>query len=121
MKIGVDIIEIQRFENMAKDINKLQTLFTNKEIAYFDKYTNKLEHIAGLFAAKEAVVKAFKTGFNAKIVPLDVEILHEVSGAPIVNLKAGAKEYYEQHFVDIDISISHNKTQAMATCIVQEK
>ena len=77
MKIGVDIIEIDRFENIASDINRLKTLFTEKEIKYFDKYKQKLEHVAGNFAAKEAVVKAFKTGFNAKIVPLDVEVVHD--------------------------------------------
>ena len=38
MKIGVDIIEIDRFENIASDINRLKTLFTEKEIKYFDKY-----------------------------------------------------------------------------------
>ncbi len=119
MKIGVDIIEIARFENISKDINKLQTLFTEKEIKYFDKYANKLEHIAGNFAAKEAVVKAFKTGFNAKIVPLDVEISHDKSGAPIVNLKGYIKELFDSTYKEIDISISHNKSQAIATCILQ--
>lgn len=118
MKVGTDIIEIDRFEKMSQDINKLQTIFTDKEIKYFNKFAHKLEHIAGTFAAKEAVVKAFKTGFSASIVPLDVEIIR-TNGVPSVNLKNGAKEFFDSNFKQIDISISHNKTYATAVCIVE--
>ncbi len=121
MEIGVDIIEVQRFENMAKDENKLLTLFTQKEVDYFAKYNNNLEHIAGFFACKEAVAKAFKTGFNAEILPREIEILHYPTGAPFVSFKGGAKAFFEQYYKDIDVSISHNKTQAMAVCILEKK
>lgn len=119
MRVGIDLIEIQRFENIANDEIKLQTLFTKKEIEYFNKYNHKLEHIAGNFCAKEAVVKAFKTGFRADIVPLDIEVVHE-GQVPIINLKAGAKLFFEQNnFKNIDISISHDKTMATAICIIE--
>ena len=119
MRVGIDIIKVDRFERMASDELKLSTLFTPKEIAYFKQFANPLTHIAGTFSAKEAVVKAFKTGFTPQVLPLDVEILHK-DNVPFVNLKGGAKAFFEENkFTNIDISISHTNDIAEAICIIE--
>ena len=119
MRVGIDIIDVNRFERISCDEVKLATLFTAKEIAYFKDFAHPLTHIAGTFSAKEAVVKAFKTGFTPEVLPLDVEILHK-NNVPIVNLKGGAKKFFEeQGFTKIDISISHTNTIAEAICIIE--
>lgn len=119
MEIGIDILKIKRIERLATDDIKLSALFTDKEIAYFNKYSDKATHVAGFFCAKEAIVKAFKTGFNAELTPLSIEITHQESGAPVVALKGFAKEYFDkQGFKELKISISHCKDVATATCII---
>lgn len=119
MRVGIDIIDVNRFERIASDDVKLSTLFTVKEIAYFSDFANPLTHIAGTFSAKEAVAKALKTGFTPEVLPLDIEILHK-NNVPMVNLKGGAKRYFEeQGFTKIDISISHTNTIAEAICIIE--
>ena len=119
MRVGIDIINVNRFERISADEFKLATLFTAKEIAYFKKFANPLTHIAGTFSAKEAVVKAFKTGFSPQVLPLDVEILHK-DNVPYVNLKGGAKAFFEENgFKNIDISISHTNEIAEAICIIE--
>jgi len=119
MRVGIDIVDVNRFERMSSDDVKLSTLFTAKEIAYFRDFANPITHIAGTFSAKEAVVKAFKTGFTPQVLPLDVEILHE-NKVPRVNLKGGAKKFFEeQGFTKIEISISHTNTIAEAICIIE--
>ncbi len=119
MRVGIDIVDVNRFERMSGDDVKLSTLFTAKEIAYFRDFANPITHIAGTFSAKEAVVKAFKTGFTPQVLPLDVEILHE-NKVPRVNLKGGAKKFFEeQGFTKIEISISHTNTIAEAICIIE--
>lgn len=118
--IGIDIIEIERVKSIAENDIRLSSLFTEKEIKYFNKYKNKETHVAGGFCAKEAVSKALKTGFNGKVLPREIEILHKESGAPYVVLKGGAKEVFESlGFTNIDISISHDKEKATAICIVE--
>ena len=55
--VGVDIIEIKRFTPFKKDKNSrfLLNNFTSKERAYCFSYKDPLPHLAGTFAAKEAV------------------------------------------------------------------
>ena len=119
MQVGIDIIEIDRFNKMANDIEKLKHIFTENEINYFFSYNNPLQHIAGNFAGKEAVSKALKTGFSNNVNVLDIEILHE-NKIPKVNLKGGAKIFFENNgFKNIDISISHSNTMATAICIIE--
>ncbi len=119
MQVGVDIIEIKRFEKIAQDEKKMKSIFTENEINYFSLYKNPLEHIAGTFSAKEAVAKAFQTGFNEEITLLNIEILHN-GKIPYVNLKGKAKDYFDKCcYKKISLSISHNKTTATAICIIE--
>ncbi len=119
MRVGIDIVEIERVKNIADNDIRLATLFTPKEIKYFKKYADLATHVAGTFCAKEAISKALKTGFTGKVLPLDIEILHEESGAPYAILKGGAKEVYDTLGVSqIEISISHDKSKATAICIM---
>lgn len=80
--IGVDSIEISRVVKAMEKEHFVHRIFTEKERA-------EMEHAkrrgASDFAGKEAVVKAFGTGF-AGIDACEVEILRRESGAPYVTL-----------------------------------
>ena len=118
MRVGIDLIEAKRFANIAAKESAMSKLFSERERAYFAEYKDPLLSIAGGFAAKEAVSKAFKTGLNAKIKPLDIEIIHH-NKVPSVNLKGEAKRFFEENnFNKIEISIAHSKTDATAICII---
>lgn len=119
MKVGIDIIEISRLEDICNNTNKLKRLFTQKEIAYFDKFSEKLSHIAGFFCVKEAFVKALGTGFCGDVFPLDFEVLHDENGKPYLNfLSQKLKDLTKNK--KMDISISHSKTVSTAICIMSE-
>jgi holo-[acyl-carrier protein] synthase len=118
MRVGIDLIEIDRFANIAKDDAKLATLFTQKERDYCMRLAHANLHLAGTFAVKEAVAKAFKTGFNGKIRPIDIEV-ERIDGVPQVNLYGEAKRFFEaNNFKELEISITHSKTDASAICII---
>jgi phosphopantetheine--protein transferase-like protein len=72
--------------------------------------------MAGLFAAKEAVVKALGIGFSG-FWPCDVEICHDIKGKPYVRLHNKARKY-ENHC--IAVSISHTKTDAVAFALAMK-
>ena len=117
MQVGIDTIEIDRLGEITKDINKLKKMFSENEIEYFNKFTNKLEHIAGFFCAKESFSKALKCGIGDNFNLLDVEVLHEKVGAPYLNIiNSDLKNKLKDK--KIDISISHSNTIAVATCII---
>ena len=92
--IGVDSIEISRVVKAMEKEHFVHRIFTEKERA-------EIEHAkrrgASDFAGKEAVVKAFGTGF-AGIDACEVEILRRESGAPYVTLYGAARKKAEEDF-----------------------
>ena len=115
--IGTDIIEIDR---IRKAVNRkkqafLEKLFTKNEIAYCNKYKDPIPHFAARFAAKEAVVKAFGTGFG-KLSFHDIEIINNEKGKPFVRLSPELSKKYKNH--QIEISISHSDSYAIAYVVI---
>jgi len=117
--IGTDIIEIHRIEKaMLKRDNFIKRIFTDKEQMMFQSRNNKIETIAGNFAAKEAVSKALGTGiiFDWK----DIEVLRDDLGKPIVLLYGKAKEIFnDKECSNLQLSIAHNKSNAIANCLIE--
>ena len=125
MKIscGTDIIEIERIKESIEDMGKpfLDRVFTEKEIAYCEsKKAQKYQHYAARFAAKEATFKAISCPLNDKysITWKDIEVLNDKQGRPAINLY-GVKQ--QEKIENIDISISHCKSYAVAYVVVLQK
>ncbi|MGL6173129.1 MAG: holo-ACP synthase [Cellulosilyticaceae bacterium] len=118
--IGTDIIEISRVKQAIERNEKFkQKLFTEKEQSYFEKVNNRVESIAGNFAAKEAISKALGTGFR-KFGMEDIEILRDGVGKPSVVLLGGAKVLGDQLGIEsIMITISHCKEYAVAFAVAE--
>ena len=118
--IGTDIIEIDRIRTaINRTPSFLKKAFTENEIELFNSRGMRVETIAGNFAAKEAISKALGTGFRGYGLK-DFEILRYELGKPIVNLYKEAKERSGNKTLNINVSISHNKTNAIAFVIVEE-
>lgn len=117
--IGTDIIEIDRIkEAINRNNNFLEKVFTTKEIEMFKKRNMRTEVIAGNFAAKEAVSKALGTGVRGFSL-IDIEVLRDELGKPIVYLSDDIDNIInKQH--SLRISISHNRTAAIAFAILEE-
>lgn len=118
IRTGVDIIEIERIKQSIEETDGkfCERVYTQKEIEYCEsKKTQKYQHYAARFAAKEAVLKAISQFLDSKfdIEWTDIEILNDENGRPYVNL---LKENI--NIEDIDISISHCKTYAVASVVV---
>lgn len=96
----------------------LERVFTPAELAYCTGRKREIEHLAGRFAAKEAVLKVLGTGWRDGIKWTDVEIRNEPSGQPKVNLSGLCQTIArEQGLTTILISISHIETHAIASAI----
>ena len=102
-KIGTDIVKISRIEKDIENERFKAGVFTEKEMAR----AKSAQNYAGLFAAKEAYLKALGTGINCKL--NTVEILHNDSGKPYISGVPNA-----------DVSISHDGEYAVATVILWE-
>lgn len=95
--IGVDSIEISRVVKAMEKEYFVHRIFTEKERA-------EMEHAkrrgASDFAGKEAVVKAFGTGFAA-LMPVKWKFCEEKAGAPYVTLYGAARKKAEEMGITI--------------------
>lgn len=117
--IGIDIIEIDRVKKaIERTRGFMEKLFTEKELEFYSSKVYRAESIAGNFAAKEAVSKAIGTGFRQFSVK-DIEIFRDPLGKPIVSLSEKVYKVIGQRNVEIHLSISHNKTNAIAYAVME--
>src|SRR5215211_7858734 len=114
--IGTDIIEVERVASKIQKENGFRELiFSVQEIKYCEAKTNKYEHYAARFAAKEALGKALGVGWAEGTTISQVEILNDQTGKPYLNfLGETAKKLASLNLGNIHVSLSHIKTYATA-------
>ncbi|MCM8758126.1 MAG: holo-ACP synthase [Candidatus Omnitrophica bacterium] len=113
--VGVDITEVRRVKNAIEKWGSsfLERIFTKKELEFAYRHQSFYQHLAGRFAAKEAIFKALG---DKEINWKDVEILSNSIGKPYCKLLNKKKDNLEIH-----LSISHIKNYAVAQAVITEK
>lgn len=118
---GIDLVETSRVERMIADHGDrfLRRVFTEGERRYAANNPSRMvEHLAGRFAAKEAILKVLGTGWSGGIAWTDAEVVREPSGKPNVVLHGRCAEVAaELRITHWWLSISHVRTHAMASAI----
>lgn len=119
IRIGVDLVGVDRVARLVTDHEgALDELFTEREQAHWRKKRQRYQHLAGRFAAKEAVLKAFGTGLRQRMRWTDVEIISGTGGRPEVRLHGEVAEQARRRGLqDLDLSISHAEGLAMAQAL----
>jgi len=119
--LGIDLIEVERVAvKISKEAGFRELVFSTKEIAYCEKKTNKFEHYAARFAAKEAFFKAIGTGWRKDTAFNEIEITNNTDGKPeIFFLGKTAATIAEMTLGKIFVSLSHVKTMAIAMVIIE--
>ena len=118
---GIDIVETARIRHLFEEHGERFTdrVFTPIEQAYANRSSKRrFEHLAGRFAAKEAVLKVLGTGWRGGIAWTDIEIRNEASGQPVVHLTGECARIAEKlGIARWLVSISHIETHATASAI----
>lgn len=120
--IGVDIVEVGRVKDILSRYRDrfLRRVFTDEEAGYAKKSVREAERLAGRFAVKEAVMKAFGTGKSQGILWRDVETVRGTMGKPEVKLYGNAYKYMKKlNGKRLHVSISHDGGKAMAFVIIE--
>jgi holo-[acyl-carrier protein] synthase len=121
---GVDLVEVERIASLLDEHGQrfLDRCFTAAEQAYAQDNRRRAEHLAGRFAAKEAVLKALGTGLSDGIAWTDVEVVRLDSGKPTIRLHARALEIASELGIERwHLSISHTAGHAMASVVAEGK
>lgn len=103
--IGCDIVEIARLNETL-----IHKILSAPEIELYQSFSSekrKQEFLAGRFALKEAIIKAFG------IVPMpEMIILNDESGKPVLT-----GERFEN--VKIHLTLAHEKAYAVGFCVIE--
>lgn len=110
--MGIDLIGITKVEKILQRHGEkfLEKVFTDDEIKYIEEKQFIPQTVAGIYAAKEAMLKELGTGIGEYSLK-DVEVFHDEKGRPYG--KAGEKLF--------DISISHEGDYGVAVAVLMEK
>ena len=118
---GIDIVETARLRRSIEEHGDhfLDRVYTPPEQRYCAKNPKRYyEHLAGRFAAKEAVLKVLGTGWRGGIAWTDIEILPEPSGQPKMTLTGECQRIAKELGISRwHVSISHIETHATASAI----
>jgi holo-[acyl-carrier protein] synthase len=117
---GIDLCDCKRIAELLERHGPRfrERLLTSAERDRADQFRDPTQHIAGRFAAKEAVLKVLGTGWRGGIAWTDVEIINQASGQPVVHLHNQCKEIADRLGIKtILISITHTPDTASASAI----
>jgi holo-[acyl-carrier protein] synthase len=115
MRVGVDLIEIERIRRALDRPGFRERCFTEVERAYCDSKPNPAQHYAGRFAGKEAVGKALGCGVHCRWREI------EIRGRPKPGVFLSGRTAAWAEKVEagqIELSMTHSRELAAAICAV---
>jgi holo-[acyl-carrier protein] synthase len=117
---GIDLVDFPRIEQMVKRHGQrfLDRVFTPTEQAYAESNKDRMQKLAGRFAAKEAVLKLMGTGWRGKIAWTDIEVVNNAVGQPEVGLSGEVEKIAAKLGIKhISVSITHTANFAIASAV----
>ena len=126
MKIGVDIVDVVRMEKFIQNERFLNKYFTDYEIKYVhkkDRSSRSTQALAGIYAAKEAFLKALGIGIGGGIDLNEIEVNHTKLGKPIIRVITPKAQIVltKLEVTNIDVSISHTDEVCIANCLIEDR
>jgi holo-[acyl-carrier protein] synthase len=115
--MGIDLAEVERyqFDEVAR-ARFARKVYTEEEMAYAMRKRHWAERLAGFYAAKEAVRKAFGHAIPWRT----IGVTHERSGKPAIQLSGAAATLIEERGVKaIHLTITHTASMAAAVVVLE--
>jgi len=124
--IGMDLLQIERIRrSLARPSAErfMERLLTAAEREQAARRQGRLaEFVAGRFAAKEAVSKAFGCGIGTSLSFQDIEVLSGDNGKPVCIVSEQALKRLELPAgVVVHLSITHTSEQAAAYAVAEHR
>lgn len=117
---GIDLVDFPRIAEMVERHGErfMNRIFTPAEQQYAKSTRNRMEKLAGRFAAKEAILKLLGTGWRGKIAWTDIEVVNNAMGQPEVTLTGEVLKIAEKLGIShVSISITHTANFAIASAV----
>lgn len=127
--IGIDLVEIERFRNFPPSNHPrfYKRIFSEEEQAYCNQFNDPFPHYAGIFAAKEAVLKGLSYFTSLTISFLsNIVIMHDKNNRPLVTINYTNNIILNKIFhakltensPQLDLSVTHTQEIACAWVMI---
>ena len=113
IKVGTDLVSIAR---IREALERFGERFLDRYLHTEESSGKSPETLAGYWAAKEAVAKAFGCGIGAELSFHDIRLHYDSKGAPFFTLSEKASRRFPMS--DASLSISHDAGFALAVVVV---
>ena len=116
--IGVDVVDIARFERALRRTPVLQNRLFAQSEQVKDGAPMPLRSLAGRFSAKEALIKAL--GDSTGVTWHDMRVVNDALGNPSFELHDSTRRIAEGRGIDaIHLSMSHDAGIAIAYVVAE--
>jgi len=115
--IGTDIVRVSRIQKSLDRYGErfARRILAGQELDDFQRTLHPARFLARRFAAKEALVKAYGTGFTQGMTFQDIAVSHDAAGKPLLLLSGRALELQREMGIGEQfISISDEQEYAVA-------
>ncbi|MGL4854321.1 MAG: holo-ACP synthase [Lentisphaeria bacterium] len=119
--VGTDIVKIKRIKQAIERFGDLfiARILNAQEVEIAEQKNFSESHIAGRWAAKEAVAKALGMGIGKACKFHDITIIPNSFGKPCVTLSGAAGNFAQESSIKIiELSISHESDYAVAFVVL---
>jgi len=123
VSIGIDLVQIDRLQSITErwEDRFLTKVYTQAERNSCFKRTTPYLALAGRFALKEAMFKALGTGWSEGVSWLEIEVITDAHGKPMINASGKVKELLiKKEVTAIHATTSHDGNYAIGQVILEK-
>ena len=121
IQCGIEIVEVDRIKRVVERSGKpfLDLVFTPAEVKYSKACGVRQYHAyAGLFAAKEAILKAFAIGLGRGMKLNEIQVISSLRHK--VEFFGETSRYVQEYKLkNVVLDISHSRFHAVATALIE--
>ena len=120
--IGTDLVDLDRFKAIKSKTAFAKKILGPQELAKYKQMSldQGIYYLGKQFAAKEAIAKAFGSGFTSPIFPQAIQILRNSIGKPEIVFSEEVKSYSEGlGITGSHVSLSDERNYLIAFAVLE--
>ena len=120
--IGTDLVDLDRIKAIKSKASFAKKILGPQELATYKQMSSDQEiyYLGKQFAAKEAIAKAFGSGFTSPIFPQAIQILRNNIGKPEIVFSEEVKSYSEGlGITGSHVSLSDERNHLIAFAVLE--
>jgi|TARA_B110000438_G_C15680812_1_gene592276 holo-[acyl-carrier protein] synthase len=120
--IGTDLVDMERIRAMKSTTAFAKKILGPQELAQYEQMSldQGISYLGMQFAAKEAIAKAFGSGFSSPIFPQAIQVLRNKFGKPEILFSQEVKSYAEGLGIKgSHVSLSDERNHLIAFAVLE--